>query len=40
MNFEDILSFLETNPNVVDINWSCEQAWKDNQEKMINRVML
>mgnify|MGYP003675236427 FL=1 len=40
MKFDEILKFLEKNPNVVEINWFREQAWKDNQEKMINRVKV
>ena len=39
MSFENILSFIEENPHVVDINWHCEQSWIDNQDKMINRIM-
>lgn len=39
MSFDNILLFLEKNPAVVDINWHCEQSWKDNQNKMIDRVM-
>jgi len=38
MIFENILKFLESNPSVVSINWSREQAWIDNQKKMIERV--
>ena len=39
MSFENILSFIEENPYIVDINWHCEQSWIDNQDKMINRIM-
>ena len=38
MFFENILKFLESNPNVVNINWHCEQSWVDNQKKMIERI--
>tara|TARA_R110000851_G_scaffold60526_3_gene139595 strand:+ start:2121 stop:2876 length:756 start_codon:yes stop_codon:yes gene_type:complete len=40
MSFEKILEFLDNNPNVVEINWALEQAWKDNQKKMISRMMI
>tara|TARA_R110002096_G_scaffold77575_3_gene182553 strand:+ start:1529 stop:2284 length:756 start_codon:yes stop_codon:yes gene_type:complete len=40
MKFDEILKFLDKNPDVVEINWFREQAWKDNQEKMINRVSI
>ena len=39
MELGEILKFLDQNPDVVEINWCREQAWKDNQEKMINRVI-
>ena len=35
MSFDNILLFLEKNPDIVDINWACEEAWKSNQDKMI-----
>ena len=40
MHFEKILEFLDNNPNVVEINWALEQAWKDNQKKMISRMVV
>jgi len=39
LSFENILSFLEKAPNVVGINWDCEKAWKNNQNKIINHVL-
>jgi spore coat polysaccharide biosynthesis protein SpsF len=38
MIFEDILRFLEQNPEVININWHREQSWIDNQDKMINKI--
>ena len=38
MSFENILSFLEENQEVVDINWGMEEAWKNNQDEMIERI--
>ena len=38
MNFDNILLFLKENPEIVDINWHCEQSWADNQSKMITRI--
>jgi spore coat polysaccharide biosynthesis protein SpsF len=40
MEFNEILKFLDKNPDVVEINWFREQAWKDNQKKMISRVTI
>jgi spore coat polysaccharide biosynthesis protein SpsF (cytidylyltransferase family) len=38
MCFEAILEYLNENPDVVQINWHKEQAWKDNQGKMISKI--
>ena len=38
MSFEEILSFLDDNPSIIQINWHKEQNWKDNQDKMINKI--
>ena len=38
LEFQAILDYLEATPEVVAINWAKEQNWKDNQEKMIDRV--
>jgi len=40
MFFEDILKFLKSNPNVVNINWHREQSWADNQKEMIKRIKI
>jgi len=40
MSFENILHYLNSNPDVVQINWFREEEWKNNQIKMINRVIL
>ena len=39
LDFDSILSYIGENPDVVQINWNREQNWKDNQDKMINKVM-
>ena len=39
MTFDGILDYLEKNPDVVEINWFREQEWKDNQRRMISRVV-
>ena len=39
MTLENILKFLEDNPEVIQINWSYEQSWKDNQAKMMQRLV-
>ena len=38
INFDNILKFLEENPEVVKINWFREQAWKENQSIKISQV--
>lgn len=38
--FDKILQFLKDNPEVVEINWFREEEWKNNQTKMISRVVL
>jgi len=38
MHFEDILTFVEENPSVKEINWHCEHSWKKNQNKMIENI--
>tara|TARA_R100001079_G_scaffold109012_1_gene80705 strand:- start:229 stop:987 length:759 start_codon:yes stop_codon:yes gene_type:complete len=38
MSFEEILNFLNNNPSIIQINWHKEQNWKDNQEKMIDKI--
>lgn len=38
MSFENILSFLDENPDIVRTNWHLEKAWKENQDNMINRM--
>jgi spore coat polysaccharide biosynthesis protein SpsF len=40
LTFDNILQFLENNPEVVKINWFREEEWKNNQTKMISRVVL
>ena len=39
LDFDNILSYIEDNPDVVQINWNREQNWKDNQNKMISKMM-
>ena len=34
MEFEDIVKYIEENPEVSNINWHREQDWKENQEKL------
>ena len=38
MSFENILRFLNDNPSVVQINWHREENWKNNQDKMIEKI--
>ena len=38
--FDNILEFLQDKPEVVKINWFREEEWKNNQTKMIDRVVL
>ena len=38
MSFEAILEFLKNNPSIIQINWHKEQNWKDNQDKMIEKI--
>tara|TARA_R100001015_G_C4583174_1_gene139402 strand:+ start:117 stop:875 length:759 start_codon:yes stop_codon:yes gene_type:complete len=38
MSFENILCFLSDNPSVVQINWHREENWKNNQNKMIEKI--
>ena len=40
MKFENILTFLESNPDVISLNWFREDAWKENQRQMIERVVV
>jgi spore coat polysaccharide biosynthesis protein SpsF len=35
MEFEDIITYIEENPEVSAINWHREQDWKENQERSI-----
>ena len=35
MEFEDIVKYIEENPEVSKINWHREQDWKENQERSI-----
>ena len=35
MEFEDIIKYIEENPEVSSINWHREQDWKENQERSI-----
>ena len=35
MEFEDIIKYIEENPEVSNINWHREQDWKENQERSI-----
>ena len=38
ISFDAILNFLKDNPSIVQINWHKEQNWKNNQDKMINKI--
>ena len=40
MTFDGILELLKERPSLVKINWFREQEWKENQTKMINRIVL
>ena len=35
MEFENVVKYIEENPEVSNINWHREQDWKENQEKFI-----
>lgn len=38
LEFEAILEYLDKNPSVVEINWYREENWKENQNKMIDKI--
>tara|TARA_A100001515_G_scaffold43035_1_gene33954 strand:- start:5288 stop:6055 length:768 start_codon:yes stop_codon:yes gene_type:complete len=38
LTFENVLSYVENNQNLKDINWFREVEWKDNQNKMIKSI--
>tara|TARA_R100000008_G_scaffold85753_1_gene76538 strand:+ start:2914 stop:3657 length:744 start_codon:yes stop_codon:yes gene_type:complete len=40
MTFDGILELLKNKPELIEINWFREKEWRDNQNKMINRVIL
>ena len=40
LEFEDILNFIEKNPDVSEINWHREQDWKENQEKKMKERVV
>tara|TARA_B100001248_G_scaffold259872_1_gene246821 strand:+ start:148 stop:891 length:744 start_codon:yes stop_codon:yes gene_type:complete len=40
ITFDAILNLLNEKPELIDLNWFREKEWKDNQTKMINRVVL
>ena len=39
MSFDNILTYIENNPEVKAINWHREQDWKLNQSNSINKLM-
>ena len=39
LTFENILSFLETNPSVKEINFYLDESWKENQKKIKNLIL-
>ncbi len=38
--FDKILKYLDQRPEIAEINWFREKEWKENQTKMISRVVL
>tara|TARA_Y100001972_G_scaffold20542_1_gene24168 strand:- start:5728 stop:6477 length:750 start_codon:yes stop_codon:yes gene_type:complete len=38
MTMENILDYLSENPEVIKINWHCENLWKINQKKSFNHT--
>jgi len=38
LSLDNILLFIDKNPHIKNINWHCEELWKNNQTKMISRI--
>jgi len=38
LSIENILQYIDENPEIKSINWHCEELWKNNQTKMISRI--